>query len=200
MNNLDQVIENSFKNFHAKGLDYICMKRSEDHTEKYYFFDGDFTKLPEVVNPHDHRYNFLTTVVAGKVDNMWWGENLSFLDCDCCTQVFQEFDWMTPLNGGSGFTWRGEKRLEFVGQHSYSPGQKYYMEAWEIHTIGFRADQSIIKLDQYKDEIPLDQPTKTYCMEEPALDGLYEKFTPDEVLKKLQTLRSLGVDIPSVET
>lgn len=29
---IQMIIDNSFKNFHAKGLDYICLKRTPEHT------------------------------------------------------------------------------------------------------------------------------------------------------------------------
>ena len=50
--NIDNVIENSFKNFHAKGLDYICLSRTPQLTLKLYILDGDASESPEVVNPH----------------------------------------------------------------------------------------------------------------------------------------------------
>lgn len=59
------LIQNSYRDFHAKGLDYVCLKRTPDHTVKVYFLDGDVSKVPEVVNPHDHRYAFETTVLSG---------------------------------------------------------------------------------------------------------------------------------------
>lgn len=36
-----EVLANSYRDFHAKGLDYICLKRSFKETLKLYFFDGD---------------------------------------------------------------------------------------------------------------------------------------------------------------
>lgn len=65
--NMEEVIANSFKDFHSKGLDYICLRRSPVLTTKLYFFDGDVSKLPEVVNPHDHRYDFSTVCLSGCV-------------------------------------------------------------------------------------------------------------------------------------
>lgn len=34
---MEQVIENSFFDYHVKGFNYICLKRSEAHTIKLYF-------------------------------------------------------------------------------------------------------------------------------------------------------------------
>ena len=56
----------SFKDFHTKGFDYLCLKRTP-HTIKLYILDGDASKLPGVVNPHDHRYAFRTTVLCGEM-------------------------------------------------------------------------------------------------------------------------------------
>ena len=196
VDSMEDIVENSYKNFHAKGLDYVCIRRTPEQTLKYYFFEGDFTKLPEVVNPHDHRYAFMTTTVAGQV------ENICYLPSDdgyhVCERpkTYQKFEWMTPLNGGSGFTWAGEQELFECDRTVYPVGRSYYMRAPEIHTIKFRQHNSIIALSQYRDTVPLDQPTITYAESEPSLTGLYEKFTPDEITKKVRVLESLlGVDI-----
>lgn len=65
---MDYVIANSFKDYHVKGFDYICLQRSPRETVKLYFFDGDVSKMPEVVNPHDHRYDFDTVCLSGAVE------------------------------------------------------------------------------------------------------------------------------------
>lgn len=185
---IEEIIAHSFKNFHTRGLDYICLSRSPTHTRKVYFFDGDVTKLPDVVNPHDHRYNFETTVITGCMSNSQYVESVH-------GKVYQQFDWCTPLNGGNGFTWRNETRLLEMKRLAYTPGESYFMSADEFHTIRMHSDQAIIVLDQYEDVVPIEQPTVTFMQEKqaPSLDGLYEKFTPDDVLARLAVLRQFGV-------
>lgn len=188
------VIANSYKNFHTKGLDYICLMRSSKLTRKVYFFDGDVSKLPEVVNPHDHRYDFNTVVLAGEMSNSLYTPSSITTD-----PMYNMFEWRTPLNGGAGFTFKREMRLRETTRHMYSSvgRQEYYMLADEFHTIRMHSDQALLLLDQYEDVVPIDAPTTTFMKEKqaPSLDGLYERFTEDEILKRLKVLAKykLGV-------
>jgi hypothetical protein len=181
---IENIIANSYKNFHARGLDYICLRRSQKHTQKVYFFDGDASKLPDVVNPHDHRYHFNTTVITGVMSNSEYLESAN-------GKIHQEFEWRTPLNGGNGFTWKGEVRLLETQRRSYNQYERYAMSAKQFHTIRVLSDQAIIVLDQFEDVVPLDKPTRTFMQDKsaPSLDGLYERFTTDEILSRIQILR-----------
>lgn len=169
-------IEHSYKNLHVKGFDYLCLKRTDAHTRKVYFFDGKVSQLPEVVNPHDHRYHFDTTVLTGVMSNSIYEEDES-------GQVYNEFAWDTPLNGGAGFTWQKETRLLETKRFAYRPGQKYQMHA----------EGTVIVLDQYLDVVPVGQPTRTFMLDKqpPALDGLYEKFTLEQLLERLEQYAKL---------
>jgi hypothetical protein len=181
--NMEQAIANSFKDYHVKGFDYICLSRDPDFTLKLYFFDGDVSKLPEVVNPHDHRYDFATYCVTGAVENIWFAE-------DPAGKVYQTFDYMTPLNGGAGFTWRGETRL-IEKQRALRPGgQSYWMDHNELHTIRMAQNETVLMLTQFEDNVPLDQPTRTFTLdkEPPSLSGLYSRFTADDIRSKLTRL------------
>ncbi|CAM3841835.1 hypothetical protein G6L26_009665 [Agrobacterium radiobacter] len=186
---IQMIIDNSFKNFHAKGLDYICLKRTPEHTRKAYFLNGDVTKLPDVVNPHDHRYHFDTTVICGTMSNSEYIES-------SYGSVYQQFEWRTPLNGGDGFTWKRETKLFEIQRTGYRPGEQYRMKADEFHTIRMHSDQVIIILDQYEDVVPVDQPTLTFMQSDkaPDLNGLYERFTADDVLDRLTVLRNFDVE------
>jgi len=185
------MIEHSFKNFHTKGFDYLCVKRTPEHTRKVYFFDGNVSKLPEVVNPHDHRYHFKTTVLTGVMSNSTYIED--HLPHHEGNQVYQEFEYRTPLNGGDGFTWKREARLFEYKRFFYRKFDSYFMRPEEFHTIRMEQDQTVLVLDQYADVVPLDQPTRTFIPERkaPSLDGLYEKFSADEVIARYQTYRDL---------
>src|SRR5687767_4086876 len=109
---VELAIEHSYRDFHAKGLDYICVRRSDELTVKLYFFDGDTTKLPDVVHPHDHRYAFNSWVVVGRMQNSLYEESEA-------GQTFQRFSFDTPLNGGRGFEWRSEVRLLEIERRTF---------------------------------------------------------------------------------
>ena len=38
---IDDIQANSYRDFHAKGLDYLCIRRDLELTLKVYFFDGE---------------------------------------------------------------------------------------------------------------------------------------------------------------
>lgn len=179
---IDQIVANSYKDFHAKGLDYICLERSEHLTIKLYFFDGDVTKAPEVVAPHDHRYNFETTVLAGEFCNR------RYYPADKGGEVYQLFSYLTPLNGGNGFAWQRETRLFENTALTYSIGQRCTMTCNQIHTIKILRPGTILHLRQGFDAVPIGVPTRCFTRdrEPPSLDGLYSRFTADQVIARLR--------------
>ncbi len=191
---MEIILNNSYKDFHVKGFDYICLQRSHEFTLKVYFFDGDIRKAPEVIYPHDHRYHFDTMPLAGTVMNKVYRE--SYTDGGFLPRItFNRFHYMTPLNGGNGFEYDGEAHLQLIGEGTgiYSRGRGYVMKADQIHTIRILAEGTILMLKQYEDIIPFDQPTVTYSRskEPPSLSGLYNKFTPDEVIEKLKIIEEV---------
>lgn len=180
--NMDEVLENSYRDFHAKGLDYICLRRTPVETLKLYFLDGDVSKLPEVVNPHDHRYPFRTWIVAGKSQNIWYDEGAG--------KTFNRFRWRTPLLGGNGFEWDSEISLRERGRLTYAAGEQYFMQHDEIHTIRMLENETVLFLIQFEDTVPEDVPTKTFCASDkaPSISGLYSRFTADQIVTRLRRL------------
>lgn len=187
--NMEEAIANSFKDYHVKGFDYICLKRSPTHTIKLYFFDGDVSKLPEVVNPHDHRYDFHTLCVAGEVENIWFREFNSVFPSER-VKVYETFSYDTPLNGGNGFKWIGETPLYIRWRRSHVAGEAYGMGYDELHTIRLVQNETVIMLNQFEDRVPLGLPTRTFTLdkEPPSLTGLYGKMTADDIRQKLTRL------------
>lgn len=181
---MDEVIANSFRDFHCKGFDYICLRRSPTETVKLYFFDGDVSKLPEIVNPHDHRYNFDTYCIAGGVENI--------LFCrDGHGQAYSRFDYRTPLNGGSGFSYAGGDVLRIVHRRSFEPGQMYSLGFKHVHTIRMVESETVIALVQFEDQVGIGRPTSTWTRdgEPPSLDGLYNRFNADTIRTRLARLK-----------
>lgn len=185
------ILSNSFKNFHVRGFDYLCIKRTAHHTRKVYFFDGDVSQLPEVVNPHDHRYNFRTTILSGVMSNSEYVEDAER------GKVYNEFEWRTPLNGGDGFKWKQEARLFETVRTFHRPGETYFMGAQDFHTIRMHAPGTVLVLDQYADVVPVDVPTRTFMAEKqgPDLSGLYERFTEDQARQRLAQYFALQLEI-----
>lgn len=187
---IDECLTHSYKDFHAKGLDYVCLKRTPELTVKAYFFEGLDQKPGEVINPHDHRYPFVTQCYSGTIRNKWYHDAVDKFDC---TTGYQEWEWRTPLNGGDGFTWKSVRWLEELRHQDFRVGQGYWMEHDELHTIQVMRPETCIVLFQFGDLIPLEQPTFTYtqALEAPSLKGLYREFKPDELVKRIELLRAL---------
>ncbi|RWM84336.1 hypothetical protein [Mesorhizobium sp.] len=190
---IEQVIENSYRDLHVKGFDYVCLKLTPEHTRKVYFFDGKVSQLPEVVSPHDHRYDFTTTVLAGVMSNSTYREAKGCED-DIGT-TYNEFEWRTPLNGGDGFTFKKETELFETQRFQYANGEVYFMRAEQFHTIRMKQEGTVIMLDQFADRVPVGQPTRTFMLDRkaPDMSGLYNKFTPDQLLYRLRQIEALGV-------
>lgn len=174
--NLEHLLDDSYRNFHAKGLDYLCLKRTPLMTVKAYFFDGDVAKLPEVVMPHNHRYNFLTTVLSGEVMNELYSPGEGGWEA----KTYNQFSYMTPLNGGAGFTYEGEVLLHKVSHISYREGRRYFSLFGDIHTIRIMEPETILVLYQHEDRVPIEAPTQAYSRdskEPPSGHGLYDIMT-----------------------
>lgn len=187
---MEEVLGNSYRDFHVKGFDYICLRRSPTETIKLYFFDGDVSKLPEVVNPHDHRYNFDTLCVTGAVENILFRR-------DADGDRYERFEYRTPLNGGNGFSWVGGDMLKIANRTTYRPGERYAMGYKHIHTIRMAENETVIALVQFEDRVALHAPTFTYSRDRdpPGLTGLYRQFKADEIKKRLATLRERAPNI-----
>lgn len=181
--NIDEAVQNSYRNFHAKGVDYVCVYRSPALTLKLYFFDGDVSKLPEVVNPHDHRYPFDTWVVSGRLQNKSYRSALH-------GTRHQLFRWETPLLGGNGFRWAGEVNVALVNTASFEAGQRYHQKHDSIHTIKMLENETVMFIAQYADAIPDSDPTATFCpgdsKEPPSIEGCYSRFTADQMIDRLR--------------
>lgn len=186
---LDEMLANSFRDFHVKGFDYLCLRRSPERTVKAYFFDGDVSTAPEVVMPHDHRYAFLTTVAAGSVVNRVYHQTL---EGKPEAQTYERFDYLTPLNGGSGFAWRETCWLAMHDQRLFGPQDTYAMRAQDIHTIRIAGPETILVLDQGPDVVDVGVPTSSWRpsgqRDAPVLDGLYSRMDSDHALKRLRQL------------
>lgn len=188
---IEDIQRNSFRNFHAKGLDYLCLQRSPDLTRKVYFFEGNLSALPEIVMPHDHRYNFQTVVLSGCVSNRLFMPTEA---TDPAGKAYERFDYITPLNGGDGFTWLKTDHLIQFSEKTYHRDRSYGSAASDIHTLQIRSDQTVIMLDQYADLAPIGVPTRAWRLggkEPPNLSGLYEEMTFDDVIGRLEVVAQL---------
>lgn len=193
---IDHVVDNSYKNFHVKNIDYICLNRTPEDTVKLYFFEDAAAETPEVVNPHWHRYDFWTTAITGGVENIRYRQSTEQDIDDGNYDVYNVFDYRTPLLGGNGFTFSTGDSLTIRDRFDstrWDNSDSYFMRFDEIHTINILKPETCLMLHQYRDMVPDYIPTQTYSkMNDPdptiADDGLYDRFTSDEIVAKLKWL------------
>jgi hypothetical protein len=183
---IQDMLKNAYRNFHRKGFDYICVERTDTLMKKVYFFDDAIKIGDDLVNPHDHRYPFETHVLAGAISNSFYRE-------DEYGEVYNQFSWRTPLNGGKGFKWDKESRLLEVERQLMEAGQSYFMDTDQIHTIRVHRPGTVIVLDCGADVVPVDVPTRTYMHDKdaPRIDGLYDRFDADSLLARLRQYEEL---------
>lgn len=186
---LDTIAANSFRNFHAKGLDYLCLHRSPELTIKAYFYENAGEDSAEVVCPHDHRYPFSTHILAGQSEHyryaIDWGS----------PSTYSCFEWKTPLLGGDGFTYLGPSPLRKQRIENHLAGSSYWCDADDIHTIRIVQPDTVLLLYQHADVVPVSRPTVTfvpgYDREPPNLAGIYDLMPLDVAEWRLATVKSL---------
>jgi hypothetical protein len=190
---MESVLANSYKDFHTKGFDYLCLHRDPGLTLKVYFFEDGIQDMSEVVNPHDHRYDFATQCLSGVIRNRWYRGPRQNWAITRDYHLYHTYEWWTPLLGGNGFEYVGTGRLKQVLARDYLPGEGYYMSHHELHTIQVMAPETCIVLAQYEDRVPANQPTYTFTRssEPPSIDGLYNKFTADQAMKRINIAKEL---------
>lgn len=113
-------------------------------------------------------------------------------------RAFDAFDYLTPLNGGDGFTWRETAWLRILYDQDYGPRDDgYIMASSDVHTIQIVEPETILIIEQFADEVPIDKPTTAYRplgRNTPFdLSGLYSRMTADHALKRVGHLAEHGL-------
>ena len=68
--NLDRMVEQSIKNFHFPGLNYVCFEFAPHQTIRLYILDPDEVAInTEAVNIHNHLYDSQLLVLKGQIVN-----------------------------------------------------------------------------------------------------------------------------------
>lgn len=187
-----KILDNSYRNFHKVGFDYVNLQRTEMFTLKAYFFDEDHN---DIVMPHTHRYDFTSTVLHGELLNRRYEELPYFLLGERTTTTVNKFIYFTPLNGGEGFKFCKEVPMIHMEDRTFKKGQTCSSNYTDIHTISVKAG-TVLLLTQFQDQVGLDEATLAYrfdSKEPPSLDGLYESFKPSQLMERLSQLEQLGI-------
>lgn len=178
------MFQNSYRDYHAKGLDYLCLHRSEGLTIKAYFLN-----VPQgmnIVNPHDHAYNFHTFILKGKLANLLYKEGEG--------EIWNKFHYRPSLSRNRRFVIDSSTKLKLVRDDQYCIGTGYYMVRDEIHTIQSLAPDTVMLLYQYQTpSAKKDEGTFLYTKEgnPPSTDSLYRTFSDVEMAERVKDLRKI---------
>lgn len=143
----DKAAEDSYTSFHARGLSYLNLLRTDRLTVKLYAFNNVKHNAQDfLVHPHTHAYNFTHRTMAGKITNHKF-------------TVAEGNDWnvysfQTPLNGGTGLTKMMSCGLGGAGMSLLPPGRSYYLSHDEIHTLSVKTNYAAALLLQFHDVAP----------------------------------------------
>jgi hypothetical protein len=175
--NIDDCINNSCKNYHTVGLDYINILRTDRLTLKLYFIDPSRVQPSEdgyFINLHNHRYNFSTQVLYGSVSHLLFEEREG--------NDWFRYDYNSDNSKDSRFQLVKETGLTIVDATYYESGESYLCDIDQIHTLKLAGEPTCLLLHQYND-IMMDG-TKFYSRNNtpPTLDNnLYQGFSEDEI-------------------
>lgn len=143
ISDLRELANNSVFNHHTNGMIYLCLKRSERETFKIYYCNN--VGNPNggyLVNPHNHRYEFNSTILKGELHHLRFKE--SNQHGEFVTK--NKYNWQT-------------KQLEELGKTCLYPyrddhcieNSTYWVSTNEIHTLKLLTPVVIIGLTQYED-------------------------------------------------
>lgn len=131
--NWAEVAQNSFFNYHALGVRYLCLQHTPRFTIKLYHFDKH-TPGGWIVWPHNHRYAFSSVTLAGSMDNV-----------PCAIKAgdgyyLYTYDWKTR-----GTQLQVPCGLEFANVH-VPAGKGFSMDTDGLHTITARPDTVVLQV------------------------------------------------------
>lgn len=176
--NIEKVIQNSRKNHHAEGVNYINLLRSPELTIKLYLtFPGiSHNSQGYIVNPHDHRYSFETYVLRGEIDNILFKVENSE------DGEWERFEYSSHFTGGFSLEKSGSCDLKIRKVQKLKAGDFYALDAEAVHTIAVSQEEPTILL-LFQHQSGKNQ-TKYYApkgQKKPDTSSLYQRFTEEEV-------------------
>lgn len=181
----DEAVKHSYKDYHTKGLNYLCLHRNLALTIKlYYFREGEYKNNADnmLVNPHNHAYNFSTYCLFGTACNY----NFEKIE----GKGWHELEYATPLNpNGKETKMVGECDLRMVKRDKLWQNDNYTLHHDKIHSISVSAQQNTCLLLFQHADVP--KWTTSLFMrkpEPPDLRGLYNRFTASELRDLVQEL------------
>ncbi len=195
-NHLDNIVERSLLNCHAKGVHSIMLLESPEKTIRLFFaeknsdiqynsphqFEEGF-KLS--VGFHSHHCNITLSCIKGEILN--WIVKPTDVDDISRIRISKWVYHSKISNGEMGFESLGMDFLKTSVLNELSVGKAAFMNANEIHTVGASPNEEHA---WFVFEGKEDENYESFCwsnskLDEITSDGLYVKPTEEEVLSIL---------------
>lgn len=160
--NIEKAREHSRMDHHVKGLNYLNLQRSDSFTLKLYLIEEQANNNSGyLVHPHNHRYEFNTVVLAGRISNVIFDdvgakpvkdERRMFEDDisgggDFAARRFV-FDAETKQLSSAQDTWLD---IDSGLSAGHGAGGSYFTKTNQIHTLFTWPEPTLLCLSQYQD-------------------------------------------------
>jgi len=184
LNQLDvqKCIDNSYKNHHAKGLNYINLFRDPNLTIKLYFLDENVHKNLNseglLVMPHTHAYHFQTVVIYGAIRHVVYKEDKKLSG----QHPWLSYKYDSRKEPQERFSAPMVTGLTIDSINTYNRGESYYVDPYMIHSLIPTQKSTCLILFQYANQRTITEFYQPVNSELPKFDGIYERFTPQEIV------------------
>lgn len=157
----DYDVDNSFENFHARGVYYVCLLRSPKLTIKlYHFVPEELEPLIDkwgrhiLVNPHTHRYDFQTLVLEGGMTNITYSD-IPGLGSSNDHKVYYKGKFENGLSDGLPKMWPATSISVLpYREQDLRPGDYYNCRINDIHSIAVHPwRKTTLAVFQYYDKV-----------------------------------------------
>uniref|UniRef100_A0AAU6W3U0 Uncharacterized protein n=1 Tax=Pseudomonas phage Cygsa01 TaxID=3138529 RepID=A0AAU6W3U0_9VIRU len=148
-----ELYRHSTINHHANGMDYLCLQRDNRVTLKIYLIRG----MPKenggfLINPHSHRYSFMSSVLCGSLRHYLFKET----HAKKADREWEKHVYRADEPVGNRMVGLGATALDVQSALVYQahPGMDtYFVDPTEIHTLEMIQDRvpTMIGLIQHSD-------------------------------------------------
>lgn len=180
--NIEYMVENSIKDFHFKGLNYICFQFMPHLTVRLYVIEPSAPVDTSNVNIHNHLYDSQILVLTSNIQNNVYKK----VEGDEYNQYYLT-SALCPTNESKKIKLdRLEKcSLELVKSTTLLPGDTHFQDHTEIHNVFNDTSQltafMVFEFPTVKDNSIL-YSKKDYG-KTINTDNCYNRFTADEIRK-----------------
>ncbi len=200
--NVDESIANSYKDYHAKGVDYLNLLRTKHLTVKYLSCSGKSVERLNkshdvIINPHTSQYNQTIILLDGELELVTFDYITRAIKDDearmfsNATKAHNRFSYTSPIKYNKRSAEGVFKDTGYLTEKETiklkSLGDSVYIEHNEIQSYRVFGDTKFLVL-QY---LSLDKLHTEHFQQStvlPMVDGLYTRYTPTDVRNLVNTL------------